>query len=68
MSTPLFFGPTKLRMVPERLMTKAREEHHQNRLLIAIHTFELLNFPVRVRSIESLGIGMHRGGVRLICQ
>jgi len=66
MNTPPILGPSKFRMLPKELMTKARPEHHQKRLFIPVHAFEVLDFPVRVRPVESLVNGVCRGSVRLI--
>jgi hypothetical protein len=66
MNTPPILGSTKFRMLPKKLMTKARPKHHQKRLFIPVHAFEVLYFPVPVRSVESLGNGVCRSNVRLI--
>jgi hypothetical protein len=49
MNAPPILGPTRLRMVPKKFMTEARPEHHEKRLFIHVHAFEILEFPVRVR-------------------
>ena len=51
-NTPPIMGLAKFRMLPKKLMTKARPEHHQKRLFIPVHTFEALDFPVRVRRVH----------------
>jgi hypothetical protein len=60
-NTPPILGPIKFRMLPKKLTTKARPEHHQKRLFVPVYAFEVLDFPVRVPRIESLGNEMHRG-------
>jgi hypothetical protein len=64
-NAPPILRPIKFRMLPKKLMTKARREHHQKRLFIPVHAFEVLAFPVRVRRVESLGNGVCRSGARL---
>jgi hypothetical protein len=61
---PPALGSPKLRSFPEKLK-KERQDHHK-KLFISLHTFEVLNFPVRVRRVESPGVEAHRGSVRLI--
>lgn len=52
MNTPPILGPSRFRMVPKKLMSKARPERHQKRLLIPVHAFEVLDFPVQVRRVH----------------
>jgi len=42
-------------MLPKKFMTKARSGHFEERLFIPVRAFEVLDFPVRVRRIESSG-------------
>jgi len=41
-------------------MTKSQRKDHHEKLFIPLHTFEVLDFPVRVRRMESLGNEGHR--------
>jgi hypothetical protein len=63
---PPFLDSPKFRSFPEKLTTKKQRKDHPNKLFIPLHTFEVLDFPVRVRRVESLGNEMRRDGVRLI--
>ena len=65
-NTPRILGSTNFRMLPKKLMTKTRPEPHQRRLFIPVHAFEALDFPVRVRPVESLANGVCRSSARLI--
>jgi hypothetical protein len=42
-------GSAKFRSFPEKLMTKKQRTDHDKKLFIPLHTFEVLDFPVRVR-------------------
>jgi hypothetical protein len=48
------------------LMTKKRSKRSRQRLFIAVSTFEILDFPVRVQPVESLGNQLCRTTVRVI--
>ena len=50
---PVLRSPT-FRSFPEKLMTKKQRKDHHKKLFIPLHTFEVLDFPVRVRRIEPL--------------
>jgi hypothetical protein len=62
---PILRSP-KFRSSPDKLTTRKQRKGHHKKLFIPLHTFEVLDFPVRVRHIESLGNEVHLGGVRLI--
>lgn len=47
-------------------MTKTRSKHSRKRLFIAISAFEILDFPVPVRPVESLGNKLCQTTVRVI--
>jgi hypothetical protein len=47
-------------------MTKTRSKHSRKRLFIALSEFEVLDFLVRVRPVESLGNKLCRTTVRVI--
>jgi hypothetical protein len=54
---PPILGSPRFRSFLEKLMaTRQRKDHHK-KLFIPLHTFEVLDFPVRVRLVESLGNG-----------
>jgi hypothetical protein len=66
MNTPPMLGPIKFRLLPKKLMTKTRPEHHQKRLFVPVHAFEVLDFPVLVRPVEARGNGVWDSSARLI--
>ena len=46
--------------------TKKQPKDHDRKLFIPLHTFEVIDFPVRMRRDESLGKGVYLRGGRLI--
>jgi hypothetical protein len=48
-------GSRSFRKFGRGLMTKTRSKHSRKRLFVAISAFEILDFPVRVRLVESPG-------------
>jgi len=63
---PPILGSPQFRSFPEKLMTKKQRKDRHKKLFIPLHTFEVVDFPVRVRPVESLGDAVHGGGVRVI--
>lgn len=63
---PFILDPLKCQSFPERLTTKKQRKDHHEKLFIPLHTFEVLDFPMRVRRIESHGNEVRQSGVRLI--
>jgi len=59
-------GWRNYRIVGRRLMTPTRSKHSRKRLFITLSEFEILDFPVRVRLVESLGNELCRSTVRVI--
>jgi hypothetical protein len=70
MNTPLEMRPSlgspSVRKLGRASMTRAGSKHSIKRLFIAVSAFEFLDFPVRVRSVESLGNKLCRTTVRVI--
>lgn len=65
-NTPPVLGWTRFRSFPEKLTTKRQQKDHHKKLFIPLHTFEVLDFPVRMRRVECLCNEVHQGGVRFM--
>jgi hypothetical protein len=59
-------GSPSVRKLSRALMTKARGKNSGKRIFITLSEFEVLDFPVRVRPVESLGKKLCRTTVRVI--
>ena len=59
-------GSRRFRKFGRGLMTRTRNKHSGQRLFIAISAFDILDFPVRVRPVESLGNKLCLTTVRVI--
>ena len=63
---PPFLNSRKFQTFPEKFTTKKQRKDHHRKLFIPLRTFEVVDFPVRVRRVESLGNEARGNGVRLI--